>query len=574
MNISKKAMIPTALLLATIMMASAVCAQETTFANPSPAGSTGFLRPLGIAADTAGNIYVTTSFNSVWKFSPSGEVITKWGSAGNGEGQFDRPVNVAIDYQGFIYITDRDNARIQKFSSSGLFLSQWVCPWLRQNQASGRECFFPVRDLSGLATSPDGNVYFVMPNNYNIVKVTPEGTYMAEWKINTTKNRGASDYSDIAVDRAGNLFITDPTNNQVQKFSANGIYVTSFGSTGTGDGQFSKPYGISVDRDGFVYVTDTGLHRIQKFTNSGIFVTKWGSEGINDGEFSDPRDVAVDGNGNVYVTDFDTSCIQKFAGDGQFLTKWCGSLPTSRMISRITILPTVIPNPNRTPSERDDGISLNVSAYLKSVNENQHWGFSDTKISQYSEKMRRNPAKKYSIENTRIHISNFSQFSEDLKNTIGITEEQRLALVYDNQKEMGYRMAYMEIPGFRAPDTPHFVINGTVTDPEGRPLPDAVVKFESDLVAENTHLSATTRSGTDGRYHINVAWGDRQNASISKEGYVQNIHPEIKLTNESNTIDFLLTPLTRSTASSPGFCFFPVLGAIVLAWLIAARKPE
>ena len=552
--------------------------------NPSSTSEyTGFQHPAGIAVDTMGNIYVTT-YSSIWEFSSSGGVITKWGSGGYEEGRFDKLVNIAIDNQGFIYVTDLGNDRIQKFSSTGAYHSQWDyfegapgCPSTIFN-----DCSWQLRDLGGIAAGNDGNMFIVQPINGIFVKVSPEGKYLAEWNLKGTNKgyKGRIEPTDIAIDRQGDIFVADFANSRVQKFSANGTYLTSFGSNGTGDGQFSKPYGIGVDRKGFVYVTDTGLHRVQKFTNSGVFVTKWGTEGTKDGEFAEPRDVAVDGNDYVYVTDFDSNCIQKFTAEGLFLMKWCGSPePSSRQTP--ILLKTIIPNPNLTPRERDDGININVSQFLAHMNEELHWGFSDNQIRQQSEKLQKTLEKKYVIENTWVHISNYSSFSEDLRDTIGITEEQRLALLYYEQKEMGYRMAYMEIPGFKSPETPHFVINGTVTDAEGRPVPDAVVKFESDLVvektlmnwiAEDTRLSSTTRTGTDGTYHINVAWGNKQNASVTEEGYLNYTRSGINLTNESNTIDFQLTPLARATPSTPGFLFFPVLTAIMLAWLIVERK--
>jgi tripartite motif-containing protein 71 len=41
--------------------------------------------------------------------------ITKWGSQGEGDGQFDRPSGVAVDSSGNVYVADARNHRIQKF---------------------------------------------------------------------------------------------------------------------------------------------------------------------------------------------------------------------------------------------------------------------------------------------------------------------------------------------------------------------------------------------------------------------------------------------------------------------------
>ena len=51
--------------------------------------------------------------------------ITKWGTPGNGTGQFEQPQGVAVDSSGNVYVADTDNDRIQKFSSNGNFINMW-----------------------------------------------------------------------------------------------------------------------------------------------------------------------------------------------------------------------------------------------------------------------------------------------------------------------------------------------------------------------------------------------------------------------------------------------------------------
>ena len=51
--------------------------------------------------------------------------LTQWGSQGSGDGQFMFPTGVAVDGDGDVYVADRDNNRIQKFTSSGGYLTQW-----------------------------------------------------------------------------------------------------------------------------------------------------------------------------------------------------------------------------------------------------------------------------------------------------------------------------------------------------------------------------------------------------------------------------------------------------------------
>jgi len=70
-----------------------------------------------VAVDSAGNVYLSDNINHrIQKFTSEGVFITKWGSNGTGDGQFNNPTGVAVDSVGNIYVVDRNNHRTQKFA--------------------------------------------------------------------------------------------------------------------------------------------------------------------------------------------------------------------------------------------------------------------------------------------------------------------------------------------------------------------------------------------------------------------------------------------------------------------------
>ena len=71
--------------------------------------------------------------------APAGyALITKWGSPGAANGQFDDPQSVATDPAGNVYVADTLNDRIQKFDANGAFLVTVQSPVLRRaREAAG-----------------------------------------------------------------------------------------------------------------------------------------------------------------------------------------------------------------------------------------------------------------------------------------------------------------------------------------------------------------------------------------------------------------------------------------------------
>ena len=74
--------------------------------------------PAGIDVDKYGKVYVADQGNNrVQKFDSNGNFITKWGSEGSGDGQFNLPEGIAVDSSGNVYIADTGNNRIEVFSN-------------------------------------------------------------------------------------------------------------------------------------------------------------------------------------------------------------------------------------------------------------------------------------------------------------------------------------------------------------------------------------------------------------------------------------------------------------------------
>lgn len=65
------------------------------------------------AVDGQGNIYLLSQYaGGIFKFSPEGKYINRFGTQGNGAGQFMRASSIAIDSQGQVYLADSEQIHI------------------------------------------------------------------------------------------------------------------------------------------------------------------------------------------------------------------------------------------------------------------------------------------------------------------------------------------------------------------------------------------------------------------------------------------------------------------------------
>jgi DNA-binding beta-propeller fold protein YncE len=268
---------------------------ETQWGGP-PGTAAGALRgPDNLAVDLRGDVYVADRDNNrIDRFTSNGMFLSTIGrnagdgTPGGGNGEFNHPRGVATDGWGNLYVADSANNRIQKFDSQGRFLTRFGRNLGDGSAGSARGEF---RDPRGLATDLAGNLYVADHGNNRVQKLTASGSFLQVWGRNggdTSSGRGPGEFRHprgVAVDRAGQLFVADKDNNRIQKFSPRGDFMGSWGrnlgdgSPGSGSGQFRIPYSVAVDPVGHIYVADTGNNRIQELRSDGAFISRFGHNG-------------------------------------------------------------------------------------------------------------------------------------------------------------------------------------------------------------------------------------------------------------------------------------------------------
>lgn len=116
----------------------------------------------GIAIDPAtGNVFVASATgHKVNVYSPTGTLLSSFGTLGSADGQFQSPWGIAI-VNGVVYVSDVQTSRIQAFTTAGAFLGKWG------GLGTGA---YQFSNPSGIATDAAGNLYIDDAGNDRVVK--------------------------------------------------------------------------------------------------------------------------------------------------------------------------------------------------------------------------------------------------------------------------------------------------------------------------------------------------------------------------------------------------------------------
>jgi uncharacterized protein YjdB len=334
-----------------------------------PATSATLNAPNSIALDSAGNIYIADTFGeTVRKMSPvTGIITTVAGIAfpnpasptesGDGgpasEAGLPSPIGIALDSAGNLYIAD-GSARIREvFADTGIINTIAGNGTYGYSGDGGPATSAELASPGGIAVDSAGNLYIADGDDNVIRKVTaatgiittvagngygsPNGALMGGYNGDGIPATSAELWlpANVAVDAVGNLYISDCNNQRIRKVTASTGIITTVAGTGnnpgtniggfSGDGgpatsaDMNLPQYVGLDAAGNLYIADFGNNVFRKVdaatgiistiigivpTPSGIYEGFSGDGGpATSAQLMGPAAILVDPQGNIDFAD-------------------------------------------------------------------------------------------------------------------------------------------------------------------------------------------------------------------------------------------------------------------------------
>jgi hypothetical protein len=286
-----------------VTFAASATGTETIVAGTGTAGFTGdggpatsaeLNKPLGVAVDSAGNLYFADSSNNRIRevVKATGQIFTvagngTAGSSGDGgpatSAELNNPQTVAVDSAGNLYLADSGNNRIREVIKA------------------------------------TGQIFTVAGNGV--------GGYSTDGVLATSAALGFP--VGVAVDSTGNLFFADALTNRVREVNKLTGQISTVAGDGTmgfrGDGgpaidaALNDPLGVALDTSGNLFIADWGNRRLREvFKETGQIVTVAGG-GLVAGTGITPALLypsvdAEDGAGHAFQSKVHDNQIARFTG--------------------------------------------------------------------------------------------------------------------------------------------------------------------------------------------------------------------------------------------------------------------
>ncbi len=279
--------------LVAILVSSQVLRAQVSFAGAQSTLGSGFKNPTGVAADSAGNVYVADSSNNAVK-----EVLAvNGGIPANPTIRtlaigFNFPDAVAVDASGDVFVASFDDNTVKEIVAvnGGISTNPTIL-------TLGSGFVTP----SGVAVDANGNVFVADMGNVAVKEIVAVNGSIPVNPTILTLGGGFTNADGVAVDAVGDVFVADVTS--VKEIVAVGGAIPINPTIRTLGSGFASARGVAVDPSGDVFVAQSLTTVIEEMVAvDGSIPANPTFLSFGSG-FLSPYGVFVDTSGDVFVAD-------------------------------------------------------------------------------------------------------------------------------------------------------------------------------------------------------------------------------------------------------------------------------
>lgn len=260
-----------------------------------------FVFPRAIAVGLDGAVFVIDKTARIQRFTPDGEFEVSWQMP---DWQNGKPTGLMVDEQNRVWVADTHYQRVMVFDRDGQELQRFG------TQGDGPGQFQLPTDV---VLAPDGQRYVSeYGGNDRISRFNAHWEYQGSFGGQEAGESALLRPQCLVLDQDNTLWVTDSCHHRICHFTSDGKLLSAFGSIGEAPGQLKYPYGLALCPDGTLLVSEFGNNRLQRFDRTGKSLEVWGGIGTAPGRLVEPWGVAIGKEGRVYVVDYRNHRVQMF----------------------------------------------------------------------------------------------------------------------------------------------------------------------------------------------------------------------------------------------------------------------
>ena len=185
------------------------------------------------AVGPTGNLYLSggTCFGDVHTitlYTPAGAAVVVSGGLGRGPAELTVPGAIAVDSEGSAYVGDVYNGGIHVFAADGSFIRRWGSGGEGPGEFGTALDGVLMGERFDVAAAPDGSVYVADTGNRRVQHLSATGQFLGQWPFEGESGEGP--YA-VAVAPDATVYVADLFG-AVERFDASGAPLGGFASPG------------------------------------------------------------------------------------------------------------------------------------------------------------------------------------------------------------------------------------------------------------------------------------------------------------------------------------------------------